>query len=61
MQDILFSILLQIAYTKAVAKLMRYMKGANADKERIELTSPTVAALKLSKDAQVRTRSSLLG
>ena len=47
----------QLAYTKAAAKLLRYFNGANDAKERLERTTPTVAALKLSKDSQESERN----
>ena len=43
----------ELAYTRAAAKLMRYFKGSNEDEERMELTTPTLASLKLEKDAGV--------
>ncbi len=42
----------EIAYTKASAALMKYFKGQNEDEITMELTTPTLAMLKLSKDSQ---------
>lgn len=47
---------MQLAYTKAATKLMRYFKGANSDEESLEMTTPTLAALKLGKDSQTTER-----
>lgn len=47
----------EIAYTKANAALMKYFKGHNKDELTMDLTTPTLAALKLSKDAQESERN----
>ncbi|KAG7675056.1 hypothetical protein Ndes2526B_g07903 [Nannochloris sp. 'desiccata'] len=42
----------EIAYTKASVALMKYFKGKNEAELTMDLTTPTLAALKLSKDSQ---------
>lgn len=42
----------ELAYTRASAKLLRYFKGNNENETKMDLTTPTLAALKLDKDAQ---------
>lgn len=37
----------EVAYTKAAAKLMKYFKGANEDEVEMDITTPTLAAMKL--------------
>lgn len=40
------------AYTRASSKLLRYFKGHNDNGTHMDITTPTLAALKLEKDAQ---------
>jgi hypothetical protein len=42
----------EIAYTRANAALMKYFKGKNDAELTMNLTTPTLAALKLKKDSQ---------
>lgn len=37
----------EVAYTKAATKLMKYFKGANEEEMKMEITTPTLAAMKL--------------
>lgn len=40
------------AYTRASSKLLRYFKGHNDNGTHMDITTPTLAALRLEKDAQ---------
>ncbi|GAB4814267.1 hypothetical protein N2152v2_001313 [Parachlorella kessleri] len=40
----------ELAYTKATARLIKYFKGGNDNKTSLELTTPTLAHLKLDKE-----------
>lgn len=41
----------ELAYTRAVARLMRYFKGGNENSTSIELTTPTLAGKRRAKAA----------
>lgn len=42
----------ETAYVKGAAALLKYFKGDNEDEKHMEITTPTLAAIKMSKDAQ---------
>ncbi len=42
----------ELAYTKATARLMKYFRGGNDNGTSMEVTTPTLARLRLEKDEE---------